>query len=176
MAGFIDNTNSIFIAANMSIDNLTFKFKTNLKKRIYATLLDYGLYIFLLYNYVMFFGHENDEGGQTVEGLLALPIFIAWFVYFVVIEALYGATFGHQSFNLKVQTLNRKDIAFNQALKRRLLDPIDILFYGIPAIIAIKNSDKHQRIGDMWAKTIVIDTTDPEQCINQYTTVTNKKK
>jgi uncharacterized RDD family membrane protein YckC len=160
----------------MTIENPTFKFKTNIKKRIYATLLDYGLYILCFYVYVMFFGHENDEGGLTVEGLLALPIFIAWFIYFVVIETYYGATFGHQGFNLKVQTLNRRDIDFTQALKRHLLDPIDILFYGIPAIIAIKNSDKHQRIGDMWAKTIVVDTTDPEQYFNKQTTVTNDEK
>jgi hypothetical protein len=43
------------------------------------------------------------------------------------------------------------------------LDPIDILFYGIPAIIAIKNSDKHQTLDGMWAKTIVVDPKDTEQ-------------
>jgi len=151
----------------MTIDNPKFKFKTNLKKRIFATILDYGLYLLTFYVYLMFFGHENEEGGQTVSGLLALPIFIAWFVYFVVIEAFHGATLGHLGFNLKVLTLNRKDIEFNHALKRHLLDPIDILLYGIPAIIAIKNSDKHQRIGDMWAKTIVVDMTDPEQYLEK---------
>ncbi len=74
-----------------------------------------------------------------------------------------GATPGHHGFNLKVLTLDRKEIAFKQALKRHLLDPIDILLYGIPALIAINNSEKHQRIGDMWAGTIVIDTADPDQ-------------
>lgn len=147
----------------MTTDNSTFKFKTNLKKRIYATIIDYVIYCLFFYVYIMFFGQENDEGGKTVSGLLALPIFIVWFIYFVGIEAFYSATLGHQSFNLKVRTLNRKDIEFTHAIKRHLLDPIDILFYGIPAIIAIKNSDKHQRIGDMWAKTFVVDTTDPEQ-------------
>lgn len=160
----------------MAIDNPTFKFKTNLRKRIYATLLDYGLYLLVFYVYVMFFGHDNDEGGQTVSGLLALPIFIAWFIYFVVIEAFYGATLGHQGFNLKVLTLNRKDIEFIQALKRHLLDPIDIFLYGIPAIIAIKNSDKHQRIGDMWAKTFVVDTTDPEQYLDKQISLTSDEK
>ena len=58
---------------------------------------------------------------------------------------------------------NRKEIEWTQALKRHLLDPIDILFYGIPAIITVKNSGKHQRLGDMWAKTIVVDIKDPEQ-------------
>lgn len=97
----------------------------------------------------MLLGHENDEGGKTVSGLLTLPIFFVWYIYFVIIEAAYGATLGHQGFNLKVLKINRSSISLTHALKRHLLDPIDILFYGIPAIIAIKNSDKHQRIGDM---------------------------
>ena len=143
---------------------LTFIYKTNLKKRIIATLLDYSLVIIPTYIYIMFFGDDNNEGGKTVTGVLALPIPIFWFVYFVVVESVYGATFAHQALDLKVLTIEKNDISFIQSLKRHLLDPIDILFYGIPAIIAIKNSEKHQRIGDMWAKTIVVDTKDPQQC------------
>lgn len=144
---------------------MTFKTKTNLKKRIIATLLDYALFLLSTYLYIMLVGHDNDEGGKTVNGLLALPIPIVWFIYFVVIEACYSATLAHQGLYLKVLTVDRKEIEWTQALKRHLLDPIDILFYGIPAIIAIKNSDKHQRLGDMWAKTIVVDTKDKEQIL-----------
>lgn len=64
---------------------------------------------------------------------------------------------------LQVVTLNRKRIGWKEAAKRHLLDPIDIALYGIPGIIAIKNSDKKQRIGDMWAGTIVVNLKDPEQ-------------
>lgn len=147
----------------MTINDPTFKLKPNLQKRICATILDYALYLVVFYIYVSLVGDFNDEGGQSVSGLAGLPVIIIWFIYFVAIEALYGATLGHQSLSLKVFDTNRKSIRFTQALKRHLLDPIDILLYGIPAIIAIKNFDKHQRIGDMWAKTIVVDTTDPEQ-------------
>ena len=117
---------------------MTFKTKTNLKKRIIATLLDYALFLLSTYLYIMLVGHENDEGGKTVNGLLALPIPIVWFIYFVIIEAFYGATLAHQGLYLKVLTVDRKEIEFTQALKRHLVDPIDILLYGIPAIIAIK--------------------------------------
>ena len=139
------------------------KYKTNLTKRIFATLVDYGLYLLFFSVYIMFFGTENHEGGKTVSGLTALPLSIIWFIYFIVIETLNGATLGHHCFDLKVVTLKRNDITITQAIKRHFLDPIDILFYGIPAIIAIKNSEKHQRIGDMWAKTIIVDTKDVEQ-------------
>jgi uncharacterized RDD family membrane protein YckC len=139
------------------------KYKTNLKKRIIASLLDYAFIFLLTYLYIMLFGKPGEEGAMTVEGLMTLPIVTVWFIYFVVVEASSGATLGHQGLNLKVVTVDRKGIGFSHALKRHLLDPIDILLYGIPALIAIKNSYKRQRLGDMWAKTIVIDIKDEEQ-------------
>ena len=140
-----------------------FVYKTNLKKRIIATLVDYTIYLLFFIFYVSYFGHDNNEGGKTVDGVMALPVFLVWFVYFVVVEAINGATLGHKGVYLKVVTIDRRSIGFGQALKRHLLDPVDILIWGIPALISIKNSDKHQRLGDMWAKTIVVDTKDPQQ-------------
>lgn len=140
-----------------------FKHKPNLKKRIIATLLDYLLFFLVFYMYVSLFGEEVDESKWQVTGWMTLPLFMYWFLYFVVVEGVYGATFGHQSVGLKVLQLNRNKIGISHAFKRHLLDCIDIVFYGIPALIAIKNSEKHQRLGDMWAQTIVVDTSDFEQ-------------
>lgn len=137
--------------------------KANFPKRIVATLIDYTIFIVLFFLYVSYMGDDNGKGGKTVTGFFALIIPIFWFAYFVLIEALYGATLAHQILGLKVLTLKRNEIELKHAFKRRLLDIIDIYFYGIPALIAIKNSSKHQRIGDMWAGTIVVDTKDPEQ-------------
>lgn len=128
-----------------------------------ATLLDYSLFLVSTYMYIMYFGRNNAEGGKTVSGLMTIPIAVVWFIYFVAVEAHYGATLAHKGLDLKVLTLDRKEIELANALRRHLLDPVDIMIYGIPAIIAIKNSDKHQRLGDMWAKTIVVDTSDPAQ-------------
>ncbi|MDA3912556.1 MAG: RDD family protein [Bacteroidales bacterium] len=147
----------------MSDDSITLRFKSNLKKRIFATLIDYAIFILLTFLYIMFCGEDNGKGGKSIHGLLALVVPVFYFLYFVIIEAIYGGTFGHQAFELKVLTLDRKEISFSQAFKRHLLDLIDFFFYGIPAIIAIKNSEKHQRIGDMLAKTVVVDTSDFEQ-------------
>lgn len=138
-------------------------YKPNLKKRIFATVIDYGLYVLFFFVYVEWVGHPNEEGGKTVSGLLGLPLEIVWFLYFVYVEAFNGATLGHTAMNLQVVKTDRTPISISSALKRHLLDFIDIPFYGIPAIIAIKKSDKRQRLGDMWANTIVIDITDPEQ-------------
>lgn len=141
-------------------------YKPNLKKRIIATLVDYGLFLLALFLYLMIFGEENESGKYSVSGLKTLPINIAWFLYFVVYEATNGATMAHQAFKLKVVSLDGKSLKLSQAFKRHLLDPIDILLCGIPAIIAIKNSDKCQRLGDMWAKTVVVDVGDADQIVD----------
>mgnify|MGYP001573446928 CR=1 FL=1 len=145
-----------------------FIYKPNFKKRIIATILDYGFFLLLFYVYVMYFGEPNAEGGYTASGFYALPIPIMWFIYFVIIEANLGGTVGHHGLGLKVVKLkNRRDIGISEAFKRHLLDPIDILIYGIPAFLTVKFSEKHQRIGDMVANTIVVDTSDPEQHENK---------
>ena len=141
----------------------TVKYKTNLKKRIFATLIDYGVYAIITFVYIIYFGSDSNESSKSVSGVLTLPLLVVWFVYFVVIESKYKATLGHQAFDLKVITADRKEINFINAFKRHLVDPIDFLFYGIPAIIAIKNTEKHQRLGDLWSKTVIVDTSDIEQ-------------
>jgi uncharacterized RDD family membrane protein YckC len=138
-------------------------YKTNLKKRITATVIDYFIFILFFYIYVTIFGYDNNEGGKTVTGVKALGIPLFWFFYFVVVEGFWGATLAHQALYLKVLTVDRKEISIANSFKRRLLDFIDIFFFGIPAIITIKNTPKHQRTGDLWAKTIVVDTKDTEQ-------------
>lgn len=147
----------------MTEESFELKFKSNFLKRILATVIDYSIFIFLFYWYLKYMGAKNEKGGYTVTGFPAIIIPLFWFAYFVLTEAIYGGTPAHLLFRLKVVTVKRNEIYLKHAFKRRVLDLIDILFYGIPAIIAIKYSDKHQRIGDMLAGTIVIDTTDPEQ-------------
>ena len=139
------------------------QYKTNIKKRIYASILDYGLFFICYLAYLIFFGDHLDEGKYSVSGSATLPIFLFWLIYFVIAEGAFGATLGHQSFNLKVVTLHGEKIGFTQAIKRRFLDPIDFFCFGLIAFLIIRNSEKHQRVGDVLAKTHVIDTTDPEQ-------------
>lgn len=69
-----------------------------------------------------------------------------------------GGTIGNSIVGLRAIPMrgpNRK-LTFGQYLKRHLLDPINMLFFGLPGIITIKNTEKNQRIGDLWAKTIVV--------------------
>lgn len=142
--------------------------KRNLWKRTVATVLDYAVYILAVFIYFEIFGTVEPDGTRSVENLAALPLFAGWFFYFVLAEAHYGATLGHQAMHLRIFTTGRKDIAFRQAFKRRLLDSVDFLFFGLPSFILVCNTGQHQRLGDIWAGTIVVDMKDPEQYASPY--------
>jgi uncharacterized RDD family membrane protein YckC len=126
-------------------------------KRIGATLIDYGVIFTFFFFYIYGFGEPNEEGGYTVNGLPALVPFGFWFLYLVVIEYNFGATLGHAIFQLTVTTMQHGKPSFGQILKRRIADVFDIsMSFGIVAMILVLNSRYNQRLGDIWAKTLVV--------------------
>ena len=128
--------------------------------RVAATLIDYGIYFLLVYLYLNFFGEKNESGSMEVRNAMALPVFIFWFCYFVLTEALNQATPGHDICKLVVVKSKGEKITIGDAFKRRIVDLIDITFYGIPALICIYNTPKFQRLGDLFADTVVVKKSD----------------
>lgn len=134
------------------------KTEPNIGNRIVAGLVDYfiiiGFTIFTIYT----IGEPNNEGGYSLNGAPALIPIIVWFLMTVFLEMNYRGTIGNLMVGLRAIPLdgeNRK-LTFLESFKRHLLDPIDFCFFGIVAIITIKNTSKNQRVGDLWAKTIVV--------------------
>jgi len=73
-------------------------------------------------------------------------------------ETGFGGTLGNSIVGLKaipMTGVNRK-LTLSESFKRHILDPIDMTLLGLIAIIVIKNTAKNQRVGDLWAKTIVV--------------------
>jgi len=135
-------------------------YRRYVKLRIVATLIDCSIYTLVFWLYVYYFGARNDEGSSEINGLGVLPLIIFWLFYFVVTEAVNSATPGHDICGLTVVKSSGEKISFLDAFKRRIVDPIDICFYGIPALICIYNTPKFQRIGDLLADTVVVKKSD----------------
>lgn len=135
--------------------------KTNLGKRFLAGLIDYSIIITFFYVFVSSFGEPNDEGGYSVTGILALVPVLFWFTFTVLFEVFFDATLGNSIVGLKPKSLikNNGELLFSQSVKRHLLDPIDMFLFGLIGIITIKNTERNQRLGDIWAKTIVTENT-----------------
>lgn len=155
----------------MTKRNLTEELKTepNIGSRILAGFIDYLIICTFFMVYVYTFGQPNDEGGYTVNGLPALVPILFWGIMTIGIEQLFGATLGNFLVGLKPVSIQKpqdnttfsgvnKKPTFEQSLKRHLLDPIDMFFFGLIGIVTIKNTDRNQRLGDIWGNTIVIKT------------------
>ena len=77
---------------------------------------------------------------------------------FPLAEALWGRTFGKWACDLRVVALNGHPVATGQAFGRRVLDPVDLLvFFGLVAFIVSKTNPLSQRLGDLVARTRVVD-------------------
>ena len=130
------------------------KTEPNIGKRILAGFIDYLIiYVFFLI-YLYAFGAPNADGEYSVNGLPALVPIIFWGIMTIGL----GGTLGNSLAGLKAipkNGINRK-LTFAESFKRHLLDPIDMFFFGLVGIITIKNSELNQRLGDMWAKTVVV--------------------
>jgi uncharacterized RDD family membrane protein YckC len=155
------NVSGYFIRAELKT-NLLIKMtnnivKTNLGRRFLAGFIDYSIILVFFFVFVYSFGKPNDEGGYSVTGFLALIPVLFWFTFTILLEAFFGATLGNSIVGLKPKSLirNNDKISFSQSLKRHLLDPIDMFPFGLIGIMTIKNTDKNQRLGDIWAKTVV---------------------
>jgi uncharacterized RDD family membrane protein YckC len=134
------------------------KTEPNIGNRILAGLIDYTLIYLFTFTMVFVLGEPNEEGVYSLTGAPSLIPILFWLIMTVGIEIGWGATLGNSIAGLRAIPLsgqNRK-LTFGQSLKRHLLDPVDMFFFGLPGIITIKNTDKNQRIGDLWAKTIVV--------------------
>jgi uncharacterized RDD family membrane protein YckC len=80
------------------------------------------------------------------------------FVYFILLEAYAGGTIGKMALGMKLVDIDGKKIGILKSLIRNLLRLVD----GLPAFnvlgaVLIARSLKHQRIGDLVAKTFVVE-------------------
>jgi len=132
------------------------KTQPKLLRRATASIIDYGLFLLFFIWFISTFGVPNSDGGYSANGSETYLIPIVWLIYFPVIESINGQTLGKVVIGLKVVTKSGNDITFIESFKRRLLDLIDLFFYGIIAMIVVKNTPENQRTGDLWAKTIVV--------------------
>lgn len=135
--------------------------KYNLARKIVATIIDYTL-IFAFYIWYLFeFGLPNEEGSYTISGVGALLPILVWVLYFVIAEKYCSATLGHEIVKLRVVSIDGAELSIGQVFKRRICDAVEISScFGIIAFFIAENNDKHQRLGDILAKTLVIGKND----------------
>jgi len=116
--------------------------------RFLATLLDVVV-VFIFQVIVSLIFSKTPE-------VAAFLLLFGIFAYYIVMEAIWGATLGKMALKLRIVHLDGSSIGWSEALIRTLLRIVDGLFCYIVGAMIIHNSLQHQRLGDMAAKTVVI--------------------
>ena len=104
----------------------------------------------------------NDLGGGifilTVFAALGV-LFLLSFLYFMVLEGPKGRgqTIGKRIMKIKVIHEDGNVPSYTQAAIRTVLRILDGMFFHLVGVVVICISEKDQRIGDIAAKTIVVD-------------------
>ncbi|MGY3794759.1 RDD family protein [uncultured Aquimarina sp.] len=125
-------------------------------KRITAGLIDYTIWFGLFWSSLSLFGEKTVV--RTYEFDYGWIFFIGlWIIVMIIPETLFQSTIGNLLLKLKVVNENGGKIKFSQSLLRHCADMIDMWPLGLVGILTIKYSKKHQRLGDMIGKTIVIE-------------------
>lgn len=89
-------------------------------------------------------------------GFLSMGLSVlAVFGYFIYFEAAYGQTVGKMAMDIVVISENDEPITLKESAIRTLLRPVDTI-----GLVAMYVTDRRQRLGDLAADTIVVETKD----------------
>ena len=134
------------------------KTKPNIRRRFFAGFIDYSIIFTSQLLLIIFLGTPDEQGEYHLTGLICLVPILFWGIMTIGLELAFGATVGNLIVGLEPIPINgtSNEIRFSQSFKRHFLDIIDMFFFGLVAYITIKNTEKNQRLGDIWAKTIVV--------------------
>ncbi len=122
-----------------------------------AALIDLALCYAILYSVALVTGNATEGGGFHLSNgplLLGLALCLA---YFVMLEALWGVTIGKLAANLRVISVDDAGpIGWSGAIIRNILRAVDGLVLYLVGFIAICVTSKHQRLGDLAARSVVV--------------------
>ena len=135
-------------------------------RRLLAIIID-GL-ILLIVNSIIGVVFHSD-GAITVAGDAATRLahmgpgealqIIIPFVYYIIMEAMQGATVGKMALGIRVVKLDGSPISWRESIVRNLLRILDHIPYIIPYLLGallIWSSPTKQRLGDRMANTVVV--------------------
>jgi uncharacterized RDD family membrane protein YckC len=106
----------------------------------------------------------EEDGWYLWLFLLTLP----WLFYSLLFEIfMNGQTPGKKFLKIQVVKLDGTPPSIGAYLLRWLFAVVDLLFYGVVAIVVIASGGKGQRLGDVVAGTSVVKLTSPENITAQ---------
>jgi uncharacterized RDD family membrane protein YckC len=122
--------------------------------RIFAIVLDHVIISSILLIIYQYYFHQSLNN-ITLDNTTFIYFVIISFLYFILLESIFGKTIGKKIFNIEVQKTNGTKPTFFNILLRNLIRPIDMIGFYLLGFILIVFSPSSQRLGDMLAGTYV---------------------
>ena len=99
---------------------------------------------------------QNGFANRWPAVLIPMGLCSIGLLYYVVLEAVFGATPGKAIAGIQVRLLDWRACDFRASMVRNLLRPVDaVAGYLLGMVVAILNESR-QRVGDLMAGTIVV--------------------
>lgn len=111
---------------------------------------------------LLFASHSDRPGGRMALAYTTAGLFVAtmvagnWFVEVWVPSRWLGGTPGMRLLGLRVLTERGENPSLPRYMVRWLLMVVDGWLFGLVGALAIAFSPRHQRFGDMVARTVVV--------------------
>ena len=123
--------------------------------RAVATVVDMALLFVLAYLVALVTGGTTATGFELQGGPAFLTLGL-WVVYYIALEALFGATLGKRLLGLRVVKTDGAAMDWPAAIIRNVLRLVDgVVLYLLGAIL-VWSSPHRQRLGDRVAHTVVV--------------------
>ena len=129
--------------------------KASIFRRISSGFVNYLIFLIFVFLIFIFFGYEDSNGEIVVSFHHGLLIMIFWPLFNILSEYFFGRTIGNYIVSIKPISLidEESKLTFTQVFKRHFIYWIDFSIVGLILLVA---TEKKQRLGDIWAKTIVV--------------------
>ena len=146
---------TVRIKTNQNID-IDFEI-AGIAERIWARLIDLGIFILLFFFLVAINSMANPFGGGGFDYIFITYIIIA-FSYPLIMELFFnGQSFGKMALKIKVISLDGSQPSLGQYLIRWIARLVDFtISTGAIGLVTTALTDNNQRVGDLLAKTTVI--------------------
>ena len=125
--------------------------------RIIAYIIDLAIYF--VYYFLIFLVNDVTKAifnNGYVSFLAILPVLFYSFFCEIFMN---GQTIGKKAKGIQVISLNGGQASFGQYLIRWVFSLLDIMFsFGVIAVVMVSLTEKSQRLGDLAAGTVIVDT------------------
>jgi uncharacterized RDD family membrane protein YckC len=123
----------------------------------YGALIVVGLLVLLAAGSASSMGEDVSGLAKAGAGVMLVALFFVQWVYFVIVETVWGRSPGKAALGLRVLTSEGRPIGFSHAALRNLLRAADALpVANLLGVAFMASTQKFQRIGDLVAGTMVI--------------------